>query len=169
MLRVRNRQFVPKDPYVYTQEGAPAPFSSKHLGLLLKQVREFRQANGIPTGTDQELLGEIEDQICANNPRICIQTQAQVPAPISTPQAVVEAVKAVAKWVGTGLKTVPEDVFQYRFNLCQNCEWKREILRDVAYCGHCKCATGRRSLKLRIPFSKCPLDPPKWHRWKPTE
>lgn len=58
-----------------------------------------------------------------------------------------------------GMKTVSDEVFQTRKNICESCpNWDKNGYVAVGKCKLCGCSVG----KLYMPHSRCPDNPPRW-------
>jgi hypothetical protein len=61
--------------------------------------------------------------------------------------------------VKDGLQKVSDEVFQYRKNICLACpHWDPNAYGKIGKCNLCGCSV----MKLYMPHSKCPDNPPRW-------
>lgn len=67
---------------------------------------------------------------------------------------------AITDWATKdGFKKVTEEQFKIRKNICSNCpHWDNTAFSNVGRCKLCGCSV----MKLYIPSSKCPDNPPRW-------
>ena len=90
-----------------------------------------------------------------------------IPKPQYAPPPLIQQAKnlsvSMVEWAKDGFKTVSDEVFWQRINICRGCPWWEEYGNDsIGRCKKCGCTTG----KHRQSASQCPLNPPKWKRHK---
>ncbi len=67
---------------------------------------------------------------------------------------------AMTNWaIADEFSKVTDEQHEYRKSICTACpHWDSEAFLGTGKCNKCGCS----GLKLYIPSSRCPLDPPKW-------
>lgn len=68
--------------------------------------------------------------------------------------------KSVANWAtADDFSIISDELLKHRKEICEKCSyWDKNAYLGAGRCNICGCS----GLKLYIPSSKCPLNPPKW-------
>jgi len=77
-------------------------------------------------------------------------------------EKVVNYTKAVFTHVKSGMTEVPNEVYEQRLKICEECP---NYIADANKCGLCGCQLGGSSgftSKLKMPQQRCPDNPPRW-------
>lgn len=158
MLRVKDRQHVPKGGYSHTCPHCGYTFQAHTLGRLTAEVRKHRTANAIVVPPN--LTAELEDQWCQSHPTLCEDAPGTPPTLI---QQASNFAKSMWRWSTAGFPTVEEAVFNHRAAICQGCNhFKGWGDLGVGRCKLCGCVAGQKSMKLWMATERCPDNPSRW-------
>jgi len=138
-LRIKHIGQVPYD--------APYKINKPELGLvgwgttfdmLEKHVREYRVANGIPTGLG--FSEELETEICKLYPAECEMTDTILPLKRRlTMGDVISGTKVIAAFKKAGSPFVPKEEAMRRAEICSRCPLCQPIPRPCnGWCGELK-------------------------------
>jgi hypothetical protein len=161
MRRITNPQQVPfGGAFKYQHIETGTWFQHHSLDYLKDKVKKFHRENNFPIGPNFD--ANIENQVCLHHPDSC-STCEEPGLPPTRLQLIIQFARAMAQWVGDGLKIVPSEVFSDRKLKCQACPyWGGDHgAFYLARCTKCGCS----GLKLHLPSEECPDEPKRWLRY----
>lgn len=136
MLTMLDRETVPNGGYSYLQTETRTRLTAPTLRLTAETVITHRQNNGLPVGSLDEVMIEIENQICATAPPgTCRDVQGQVV--MAGVNLSLEDVKrgtaTLVDWFLHGKKKVEKPLAEERARICSSCYANK----DPEGCGSC--------------------------------
>lgn len=161
ILQIIDKNRSPRGEYRYKVPETGAELHHPHWPPLVNSVYAHYEGNNLtpPVG----LPDLIEAYNCETNPEICEERR-------TIPAMMISFAEALKRFAGSGFKTVPEDVLEFRSAQCKSCpyfshfryESSNEENPGVARCNKCGCS----SLKLYLPKERCPLEEPRWTQYE---
>lgn len=148
MLTMLDRETTPNGGYSYLQSETRTRLTAPTLRLTAETVIKHRQANGIAAGSMDEVMLEIEGQICATAPPgTCRDVQGQVVMSgvnLSLAQ-VMQGTATLLDWFSQGREKVSQEIADQRSQTCASCYANK----DPDGCGACA-GQGLRELADKI-------------------
>lgn len=156
MIVIQHRNNVPPGGgWVYIQPESGMAFKHPDLMHVKHMVKAHRLANNYPIGANFD--AEIETSICGHSPELCIDVTPE--SELNFTQKLARFSKAMIGFAASGFKTVTQEQYQKRLEICQVCDkWRGNTGILTIACAACGCS----GKKLGISNESCPLNPPKW-------
>lgn len=153
MKKVLNTSRVPAGGFfVYVNPEDGWRIKSPYYENAKIEAKKYRRINHYPIGLEWDL--DFESNICANTPgeNTCIEF-----TPPTLGQKLAAAANALLRAAKSGFKTVSQDQFDSRMEICKACNFfggSRGLLKIA--CQKCGCG----GLKIHLATESCPIS--KW-------
>jgi hypothetical protein len=127
------------------------------IKIALSQI-EANKANR-PDGYFEDVVsnGAIDGEYLILEEDVFVALANKYRHKVEPPKPIENFAKSMKNWAKAGFKTVSEDKYKERLNICRSCNfWNEKANYSLGRCEKCKCT----KMKLKLATESCPIG--KW-------